>query len=460
MSRSHHRRRNPSKSSPKKEEPPTFSPDCQRLESLLQNLPSPCPTLRVQKCVGEGTFSKVYLVKDNNDKKIAIKHLVPTASPDRILMEVECLKSAEGKANVLQLLFVHRHLGNVIFAMPYIECSKFSEVIKTLDHVEARLYMKNLLIAVAHIHQLGIIHRDIKPANFLFDRKRKIFRLVDFGLAQKTDQVQVKEGTVKEPSSVPSCKRKLTSSDLANSMESPPGQSCKKRKLNHPSGERGASRKVLSDKTADELNLENISPNVDDSKTTTPRKKPHEPIDNDFYDRRGAILSARKRTRSSTRHKRPQLSDDVDPGEEDQETIVCINQEPKTPIKKDIATLLATPEVRRSPRKHPSSSKQPGFSKLTISGSAIMSADKTNKLKRQGSFTMLDPASGIPSDGTPRLQASLTSRHSTAILPGQFHFPLGSANIHASSLIMGHHPLRESPLTLPVSTNDKIECFA
>ena len=36
--------------------------------------------------------------------------------------------------------------------------------------------------------------------------------------------------------------------------------------------------------------------------------------------------------------------------------------------------------------------------------------------KRQTSFTILDPASGVPSDGTPRLQASLTSRHSAAAL--------------------------------------------
>lgn len=158
MSRSHHRRRYPSKSSPRKDEVPIFSQECQRLQNLLQRLPSPCPSLQVQKCVGEGTFSKVYLVKDG-EKKLAIKHLVPTASPDRILMEVECLKSAEGKHNVLQLLFVHRSLGNVIFAMPYIECSKFSDVIKTLDHVEARLYMRNLLMALAHIHRLGIIHR-------------------------------------------------------------------------------------------------------------------------------------------------------------------------------------------------------------------------------------------------------------------------------------------------------------
>jgi cell division control protein 7 len=79
--------------------------------------------------------------------------------PERILMEVDCLRMAGGKSNVLPLLFVHRCLGDVVLAMPYIEASKFSDVIKTMDFVELKLYMKNLLIALAHIHSLGIIHR-------------------------------------------------------------------------------------------------------------------------------------------------------------------------------------------------------------------------------------------------------------------------------------------------------------
>lgn len=217
----------------------------------------------------------MYLVRDANDKKIAVKHLVPTASPDRILMEIDCLKMAQGRHNVLQLLFVHRHLGDVILgtftndhpalvfindfsiaAMPYIECTKFSDVIRTMDHVEARAYMRNLFKALAHIHSLGIIHRDIKPANFLYDRKKKLFKLVDFGLAQRENS-----STYQEPKARvhPQCKRKLTSSDLANSMESPPPSGTanaeKKRRIQHPSGERGASRKVLSDKTSQDLNV-------------------------------------------------------------------------------------------------------------------------------------------------------------------------------------------------------------
>ena len=332
---------------------------------------------------------------------------------------------------MLQLLFVHRYFGDVILAMPFVDCCKFSDVVRTMDHVEVRTYMRNLFQALAHIHKLGIIHRDIKPANFLYDRKKKIFKLVDFGLAQRMGERELKVASI---SKHPQCKRKLTSSDLANSMESPPPKHpCdKKRRVHHPSGERGVSLKVLTDRTTEDLNVEN-------SLKQTPPKTNEKP--EEYYDRRGAILSARKRTRSSTRQHRPKLSDDLDPSDLGDET-------PKTP-NKNVENLKTTPDVRRSPRKHASSSKA-GFSKLTISGSAIVN-DHKSSIRRQTSFTILDPASGIPSDGTPRLQASLTSRHSTAALmmPGQM---LANLHNHASLIMSASHGIsKESPLALQVS---------
>ena len=41
-------------------------------------------------------------------ERIAVKHLVPTTSPERIWMELDCLRVANGKENVIPLLFGHR----------------------------------------------------------------------------------------------------------------------------------------------------------------------------------------------------------------------------------------------------------------------------------------------------------------------------------------------------------------
>ena len=117
-----------------------------RLQSLLESMPQPAPRYRVRRAIGQGTFSTVYLadaklgvdsdVSDerNSVSEIAVKHLVPTSSPDRILMEVECLRLAGGEANVVPLLFCYRLLGDVILAMPYLKQAKFGEVIRTISY--------------------------------------------------------------------------------------------------------------------------------------------------------------------------------------------------------------------------------------------------------------------------------------------------------------------------------------
>ena len=44
--------------------------------------------------------------------------------------------------------------------------------------------MRQLMLAMEHLHVNGIIHRDVKPSNFLYDYRNRRGVLVDFGLAQ------------------------------------------------------------------------------------------------------------------------------------------------------------------------------------------------------------------------------------------------------------------------------------
>ena len=168
------------------------SPD-QRAKTVFSKTPLSQSFSLVEQ-IGEGTFSTVYLAeardKHSAHWKLALKHLVPTSKPSRILMEADCMKAAGGHHNVIQLLGMWRVDGDVILAMPHVEHCKFIDLVATTTLDEVKFYIANLLSALAHIHNLGIIHRDIKPSNFLYDRRRKKFALVDFGLAQCERDIQ------------------------------------------------------------------------------------------------------------------------------------------------------------------------------------------------------------------------------------------------------------------------------
>lgn len=69
--------------------------------------------------------------------------------------------------------------------MPYLAHDRFHDFYNKMDVAEVQFYMKNLLIALRHVHRFNVIHRDVKPSNFLYNRRKRQFLLVDFGLAQQ-----------------------------------------------------------------------------------------------------------------------------------------------------------------------------------------------------------------------------------------------------------------------------------
>jgi cell division control protein 7 len=156
--------------------------------------------------------------KTNQKKKFAIKHLVPTTHPVRIEKELSCLLKIGGTQNVVGVDICFRHSYSVAIVMPYQVHDKFHEYFDKLRPAETQLYMKNLLIALRHVHSFKVIHRDIKPSNFLYNRATQRFLLVDFGLAQElTKKVEAKaEATGSEETT--SRKRKLEDSETAGTI--------------------------------------------------------------------------------------------------------------------------------------------------------------------------------------------------------------------------------------------------
>lgn len=92
-----------------------------------------------------------------------------------------------GKENVVGVDLCLRNNDSIAFVMPYIPHERFHDYFDKLTVKELQDYIRNLLIALKHVHNFNVIHRDVKPSNFLHDRHNKKYLLVDFGLAQELE---------------------------------------------------------------------------------------------------------------------------------------------------------------------------------------------------------------------------------------------------------------------------------
>ncbi|XP_051990764.1 cell division cycle 7-related protein kinase-like [Xyrauchen texanus] len=167
------------------------------IEYLYEVVPQLSQIFRIVDKIGEGTFSSVYLAEaqmtDGSRKMFALKHLIPTSHPMRIAAELQCLTVAGGTENVMGVTYCFRKEHHVVIVMPYMEHQTFVDIVGSLSFEEVRHYICHLLKALRHIHKFGIIHRDIKPNNFLFNRQRREYALVDFGLAQGTPDTHIEQ---------------------------------------------------------------------------------------------------------------------------------------------------------------------------------------------------------------------------------------------------------------------------
>jgi serine/threonine-protein kinase len=144
---------------------------------------------QVDREIGRGGDSRTFLAIDREGQKVALKILHPevleSVAADRFLREIK-LASRLNHPHIARLLNSGERDWFVYLATAYIDGPSLREVLgrnRQLSVADTLRMGCQLLDALTHAHQLGIVHRDVKPENVLISPGRGAI-LLDFGIAR------------------------------------------------------------------------------------------------------------------------------------------------------------------------------------------------------------------------------------------------------------------------------------
>ena len=148
---------------------------------------------KMDKKIGEGRFSKVYLAKHKlTSENVAIKIIFKNASTTKEILshtkaEIEILKKLKHN-NICKLYSVIETNERIYIIQEFVDGEDLSFFIHQNQKFEKKIkiicnYFRQLISALDYLHEIGISHRDLKPENILINEKNEI-KLVDFGLGK------------------------------------------------------------------------------------------------------------------------------------------------------------------------------------------------------------------------------------------------------------------------------------
>jgi len=144
------------------------------------------------KELGKGGFSVVYkCTKTVDGEDFAVKVIEKEALKEDIKLlqrEVDIMKKVD-HPNILRLHEIYEDEQRVFIVMELIDGSElFDRIVDKGFYSErySKILIKQIISAVAYLHEYGIAHRDIKPENLLCsgEGEEEIVKIADFGLSK------------------------------------------------------------------------------------------------------------------------------------------------------------------------------------------------------------------------------------------------------------------------------------
>jgi eukaryotic-like serine/threonine-protein kinase len=144
---------------------------------------------QVDREIGRGGDSRTFLAVDGEGQKLALKILHPevleSVAADRFLREIRMTLQLN-HPHIARLLDSGERDWLVYLVTAFIDGPSLREVLGRSPQLSIADTLRigcELLDALDHAHQLGIVHRDVKPENVLISIDRGAV-LLDFGIAR------------------------------------------------------------------------------------------------------------------------------------------------------------------------------------------------------------------------------------------------------------------------------------
>lgn len=161
----------------------------------------------IERELGAGGMATVYLAEDlKHNRKVAIKvlreDLAASMGAPRFLREIQIAAQLQ-HPNILPLLDSGDAQGFLFYVMPFVAGQSLRERIDREGELpvhEAVRLLTEIVDALAHAHEHGVVHRDVKPDNVMLSGRHAL--VTDFGVAKALAESQRPEAKPKDLSSV------------------------------------------------------------------------------------------------------------------------------------------------------------------------------------------------------------------------------------------------------------------